>query len=71
MKAYEDAIRETATPDSPWFVVPANNKWFTRTVVAAAVVEALDSLDLKYPSVSKLKLKELADVRKVLMKEDR
>jgi PPK2 family polyphosphate:nucleotide phosphotransferase len=70
MKAYEEAIRQTATPESPWFVVPADNKWFTRVVVAAAVIEALDSLGLHYPSVGKEKLKELAAVRKTLMKED-
>jgi PPK2 family polyphosphate:nucleotide phosphotransferase len=69
MDAYERAIAETATPRSPWYVVPADNKWFTRIVVAAAVIEALDSLDLHYPSVDKAKLKELAAVRKTLMKE--
>jgi PPK2 family polyphosphate:nucleotide phosphotransferase len=69
MKAYEDAIGETATPESPWYVVPANNKWFTRTVVAAAVVDALASLDLGYPRVSKQRLDELAEARKKLMKE--
>ena len=70
MKAYDDAIRETSTPESPWFVVPADNKWFTRIVVAAAVIETLDSLGLQYPSVGKERLKELAAVRKTLMKED-
>ena len=50
--------------------MPADNKWFTRVVVAAAVIEALASLDLHYPSVGKEKLKELAAVRKTLMKED-
>jgi len=71
MAAYEDAIRNTATPDCPWYVVPADNKWFTRVVVAAAVIEALASLDLHYPKVSKTKLKELAAVRKTLMAESR
>ena len=52
MKAYEETIRETATEDSPWYVVPADNKWFTRVVVAAAVIDALDSLNLQYPKVS-------------------
>jgi len=50
--AYEDAIRETSTPEAPWFVVPADHKWFTRLVVMAAVVDALDSLNLGYPKVS-------------------
>ena len=60
MDAYEDMIRNTATKEAPWYVVPADNKWFTRLVVAAAVVEALDSLGLEYPKVGKEKLKELA-----------
>ena len=66
MKAYEDMIRNTATKDSPWYVVPADNKWFTRLVVAAAVIDALASLDLKYPEVGEEKLKELADAKKLL-----
>ena len=51
MEAYEDMIRNTATKEAPWYVVPADNKWFTRVVVAAAVIDALDSLDLQYPKV--------------------
>ena len=53
-------IQETATKDAPWYVVPADNKWFTRVVVAAAVIETLASLDLAYPKVDEGKLKELA-----------
>ncbi len=67
MKAYEDMIRHTATKDAPWYVVPADNKWFTRIAVAAAVIEALDALDLRYPKVSKEKLKELAAAKRVLL----
>jgi PPK2 family polyphosphate:nucleotide phosphotransferase len=63
MNAYEDTIRETATPEAPWYVVPADNKWFTRLVVAAAVVEALDGLDLKYPRVTRAQRKQLAAAR--------
>ena len=70
MKAYEDAIRNTSTPDCPWFVVPADNKWFTRVIVASVIVETLASLGLNYPKVSRLKLKELAAARKSLMAED-
>src|SRR5215467_7731819 len=55
MKAYEDTIRNTATKHAPWYVVPADNKWFTRVVVAAAVIETLGSLDLHYPRVSRQK----------------
>ena len=69
MKAYEDMIRNTATDDAPWFVVPADNKWFTRAVVAAAVIDTLVSLNLSYPKVGKEKLKELAAVRQALMKK--
>jgi PPK2 family polyphosphate:nucleotide phosphotransferase len=66
MEAYEDMIRNTATKNAPWYVVPADNKWFTRVVVAAAVIEGLSSLDLHYPEVGKEKLKELAATKKVL-----
>ena len=67
MKAYEETIRETATDDSPWYVVPADNKWFTRVIVAAAVIDALASLNLHYPKVSEAKRKELAEARKLLL----
>ncbi len=67
MEAYEDTIRHTATGEAPWYVVPADNKWFTRVVVAAAVIETLASLDLKYPEVGQDKLKELAATKKALL----
>ena len=67
MAAYEDMIRNTATKESPWYVVPADNKWFTRMVVAAAVIDALASLDLAYPKVGKDKLKELAAAKRQLL----
>jgi PPK2 family polyphosphate:nucleotide phosphotransferase len=70
MRAYEDMIRGTATPEAPWYVVPADNKWYTRVVVASAVVDALASLDLSYPKVGKAKLAELAQARKALMAEE-
>ena len=69
MEAYEEAIRETATPEAPWYVVPADNKWFTRVVVAAAVIEALDSLDLHYPRVGPAARKELVAARRSLTRE--
>jgi PPK2 family polyphosphate:nucleotide phosphotransferase len=65
-KAYEELIRETATPWAPWYVVPADKKWFSRLVVAAAVVESLDALDLEYPKVDEAKKKELAAARAAL-----
>ena len=70
MAAYEDMIRNTSRPEAPWFVVPADNKWFTRLVVAAEVVEALDDLNLKFPSVTGEARDELAKARKILMKSN-
>src|SRR5205823_2841603 len=67
MEAYEEMIQETATTDAPWYVVPADNKWFTRVVVAGAVIETLASLDLAYPKVDQGKLKELAAAKKKLL----
>jgi PPK2 family polyphosphate:nucleotide phosphotransferase len=69
MAAYEDMIRNTSTKDSPWYVVPADNKWFTRVVVAAAIIDALASLDVKYPVVGQEKLKELGAVKRALLAE--
>ena len=69
MRAYEEAIRGTATNHAPWFVVPADNKWFTRLVVSAAIVEALENLDLAYPRIDSAKRKELAAARELLSKE--
>ena len=69
MAAYESAIRGTASKQAPWFVVPADNKWFTRVVVAAAIVEALESLDLAYPKVDDAKRKDLDATREMLLKE--
>jgi len=70
MKAYEDLIRHTSTKDSPWYVVPADNKAFSRVVVASAIIHTLDSLDLKYPKVSQEKLAELNAVKADLLAED-
>ena len=64
--AYEDMIRNTATKHAPWYVVPADNKWFTRLVISTVIVDALESLDLAYPKVDGAKQKELAEARKVL-----
>jgi PPK2 family polyphosphate:nucleotide phosphotransferase len=69
MAAYEDMIRHTATKDSPWYVVPADNKWFTRVIVAAAVIDALASLKLHYPRVGPEKFRGLATARRKLMRE--
>ena len=69
MEAYEDMIRHTATPEAPWHVIPADNKWFTRIAVAAAIVDTLEELDISYPKVDDAKKKELAAARKLLEKE--
>jgi PPK2 family polyphosphate:nucleotide phosphotransferase len=69
MHAYEEAIRATASERAPWFVVPADKKWFTRLVVAAAIVEAVEELDLTYPKVDAEKKKELATTRAELARE--
>jgi PPK2 family polyphosphate:nucleotide phosphotransferase len=68
-EAYEDAIRRTATPDAPWIVVPADNKWFTRLVVSNAIVDALEGLDLRFPELDPQRRAELARARKQLMAE--
>ena len=67
MEAYEDTIRHTATEEAPWYIVPADNKWFTRLIVAAALVDLLASLDLRYPILSREEIKELADAKEALL----
>jgi PPK2 family polyphosphate:nucleotide phosphotransferase len=71
MTAYEDAIRHTVTKDAPWYVVPADNKWFTRVVVAAAVVETLGSLGLGYPKVDKERRKEILAAKRALLRNQK
>lgn len=66
--AYEQTIRHTATEDSPWYVVPADHKWFTRIVVAAAIVDALDSLGLHFPEIDDAQRLVLEEARKRLTK---
>ena len=66
MQAYEDTIRHTASKHAPWYVVPADNKWFTRLVVASAIVTNLKSLDLDYPSLNEAELQELQEAKQAL-----
>jgi PPK2 family polyphosphate:nucleotide phosphotransferase len=68
--AYEDMIRNTATEDAPWYVVPADNKWFTRLVVSMVLVDTLESLDLSYPKVDPEKRKELEAAKKILLSKE-
>lgn len=69
MDAYEETIKHTASKHAPWYVVPADNKWFTRLVVASAIVENLQALDLKYPSLNKDELKALETAKQALLEE--
>ena len=69
MDAYEDMIRKTSSEEAPWYVVPADNKWYTRIVVADAVVDALESLELKFPKLDASKRRELAKSRQLLLEE--
>lgn len=69
MRAYEDAFTHTSTKIAPWYIIPADNKWFMRLAVAAITHQTLDDLDLKYPVLTKEKKNELLEARKVLMSE--
>ena len=69
MHAFQEAIRATASKRAPWYVVPADNKWFTRLFVAAAIVEAMERLDLAYPVVDEKKSKELQAAQAALSRE--
>jgi PPK2 family polyphosphate:nucleotide phosphotransferase len=69
MHAYEDMIRRSATSHAPWYVVPADHKWFTRLVVAAAVIDALEELELEFPKFDAAKRRELAEARQLLLAE--
>jgi PPK2 family polyphosphate:nucleotide phosphotransferase len=69
MEAYEDMIAATSTDHAPWYVIPADRKWFMRMAVADAIVEALEGLKLEYPTVDEEKKKELEEARKLLLKQ--
>lgn len=68
-EAYEDMIRNTASEHAPWYVVPADNKWFTRLVVSSVIVDTLESLGLAYPKVDDAKRKELEAAKRLLLKK--
>jgi len=67
--AYEDMIRNTSTKHAPWYVVPADNKWFTRLVISTVIVDTLESLKLRYPKVDGAKRKELEGAKQGLLQE--
>jgi PPK2 family polyphosphate:nucleotide phosphotransferase len=69
MKAYEDAIEATSTLNSPWYIVPADKKWFTRLAVSEIIVKKLESLNLQYPEVTDVQRAELIEAKKVLESE--
>jgi PPK2 family polyphosphate:nucleotide phosphotransferase len=69
MRCYEDTIQNTSSPDAPWYVVPADHKWFTRLVVAAAVVETIERLNLEFPKMDRAKRRELNAARAMLLRE--
>ncbi|NRQ12827.1 hypothetical protein BHMPCIPO_00037 [Ensifer sesbaniae] len=70
MDAYEDAIRSTATKHAPWYVVLADNKWFSRLVIAAAIVDRLEELDPKFPDLDQDALRALEKAQKQLADEN-
>jgi PPK2 family polyphosphate:nucleotide phosphotransferase len=67
-EAYEEMVQNTATKRAPWYMVPADNKWYGRLVVASAIIEALNGLDLAFPDVDREKKKELEEIREALLK---
>ena len=69
MKAYEEALSRTSAPHAPWFIVPADHKWFTRVTIAELIIEAIEALHLEFPKPSKAQLEELARARKRLIAE--
>jgi len=69
MKAYEKAIQETATPENPWYVIPADKKWFTRIAISSIILETIKELNLKYPTLQKAERDKLQEIKKKLEKE--
>ncbi|MGB2914873.1 MAG: hypothetical protein WBB81_15080, partial [Pyrinomonadaceae bacterium] len=69
MNAYTEAIEATSTKDSPWYIIPADKKWFTRLAVSEVIVNRLESLDMKYPAVTDAHKAELAESKAILEAE--
>ncbi len=69
MKAYEDAMKNTSTENAPWYIVPADNKWFTRVAVSNIIIEKMESLNLQYPQVSEAHRQDLLEAKKMLESE--
>jgi PPK2 family polyphosphate:nucleotide phosphotransferase len=68
MNAYEDMIRHTSTPEAPWYVVPADHKWFTHIAVSSAIIQTLEDMDLQLPKIDKVRRKQLDAARETLLK---
>jgi PPK2 family polyphosphate:nucleotide phosphotransferase len=68
MNAYEEMIRHTSTPDAPWYVVPADHKWFTHIAVSSAIIQTLKEMDLQFPKVDKARRKQLEEAKQALQK---
>jgi polyphosphate kinase 2 (PPK2 family) len=68
MNAYEDMIRHTSTPKAPWYVVPADHKWFTHIAVSSAIIQTLEDMDLQLPKIDKVRRKQLDAARETLLK---
>jgi PPK2 family polyphosphate:nucleotide phosphotransferase len=68
MNAYEDMIRHTSTPDAPWYVVPADHKWFTHIAVSSAIIQTLEEIDLQLPKIDKMRRRQLEEAKQLLLK---
>jgi len=68
MNAYEEMIQHTSTPEAPWYVVPADHKWFTHIAVSSAIIQTLEEMDLQFPKVNKERRKQLESARQALLK---
>jgi PPK2 family polyphosphate:nucleotide phosphotransferase len=68
MNAYEDMIRHTSTPDAPWYVVPADHKWFTHIAVSSVIIQTLEEMDLQFPQIDKAHRKQLEEAKQMLLK---
>lgn len=69
MKAYEEALNETSTDEAPWYVIPADKKWYTRLAVSQIIAEKLESLNLEFPKLPKAETEALAGYKEQLLKE--
>ncbi|HZE22938.1 MAG TPA: polyphosphate kinase 2 family protein [Blattabacteriaceae bacterium] len=68
MNAYEEMIRHTSTPDAPWYVVPADHKWFTHIAVSSAIIQTLEEMDLQFPKIDKTHSRQLEEAQQMLLK---